>query len=44
MIEVYVGESMIARGEGRTKKAASQKAAYKAILRYKSLEISDDKE
>lgn len=44
VIEVYVGESMIARGEGRTKKAASQKAAYKAILRYKSLEISDDKE
>ena len=32
MVEVYVGAEKIGTGEGRTKKAAEQKAAYEALL------------
>ena len=35
MVEVYVGEEKIGTGEGRTKKAAEQKAAYEALLTLK---------
>ena len=32
-VEVYIGEELFGIGEGRTKKAAEQQAAYKAILK-----------
>lgn len=37
-VEVCVNNQRIATGKGRTKKAAQQQAAYKAILRYKEID------
>lgn len=34
-VAAYLGTDKLSEGEGRTKKAAEQKAAYKAILQYK---------
>ena len=35
LVEVLVGERRLGRGEGRTKKAAEQEAAYQALLKLK---------
>ena len=32
-IKAYIGDELFGLGEGRTKKAAEQQAAYKAILK-----------
>ena len=35
MVEAWIGEMLIGQGEGRTKKAAEQEAAYQALLKLK---------
>ena len=35
MVEAWIGEMLIGKGEGHTKKAAEQEAAYQALLKLK---------
>lgn len=41
VVEAYVGSRVIGQGEGRTKKAAEQEAAYRGILKLKKEEKKD---
>ena len=38
-VEVRIGDTVYGSGKGRTKKAAEQQAAYKAILQLRTAEV-----